>query len=244
MRPAHIASFLVMLVVATGAVLATYWLTRPEPPRPTSLAEIRADVVPRLRRELTAKDLALGSPVFIRIFKETNELEVWLSPGGRYQHFRTYPICAYSGALGPKLREGDGQAPEGIYAVGRAQLNPASNYHLSFNLGYPNAFDRAHGRTGSFLMVHGRCVSVGCYAMTDRGIEEIYLVVEAALNAGGRDVPVHIFPFRMTDTALPRHRQSEWYGFWSMLKPAFDAFERTRMVPATRVLAGVYVVKP
>ncbi|MEZ5852935.1 MAG: murein L,D-transpeptidase family protein [Hyphomicrobiaceae bacterium] len=232
-----------LAVIALVAYFADL-MRQPAPRRPGTLSEIRAEVIPRLQRELTAKDLALGSPVFIRIFKATKELEVWLSEGPRYRLFKTYPICAYSGTLGPKLREGDGQAPEGFYTVGRSQLNPASNYHLSFNLGYPNAFDRALGRTGSFLMVHGRCASVGCYAMTDPGIEEIYLLVEAAVARGGRSVPVHIFPFRMTGTALMQHRQSEWHGFWSMLKPAYDAFERTRTVPATRVAAGAYIVAP
>ncbi len=243
MRFSFIRWFLSCIAVVIAAI-AAYWLYRPEPHRPASLREIRAEVIPRLQRELAATDLSLGSPVFIRIFKETKELEIWLLQGARYRLFKTYPICAYSGSLGPKLREGDRQAPEGFYAVGRSQLNPASHYHLSFNLGYPNAFDRARGRTGSFLMVHGRCVSVGCYAMTDPGIEEIYLLVEAAVTRGARSVPVHIFPFRMTGTALLRHRQSEWHAFWSMLKPAYDAFERTHTVPATRVAAGAYVVGP
>ena len=129
---------------------------------------------------------------------------------GAFAPFETYPICAWSGELGPKLAEGDRQAPEGFYAVGLKQLNPNSNYHRAFNLGFPNAYDRALGRTGSFLMVHGDCVSIGCYAMTDQGIDEIYRIVEAALHQGQREVPVHAFPFRMTEKAMAEKAGHRW----------------------------------
>ncbi|MGL5115998.1 MAG: L,D-transpeptidase family protein, partial [Beijerinckiaceae bacterium] len=127
---------------------------------------------------------------------------------------------------GPKLKEGDGQSPEGFYAVTRRALNPNSSYYLSFNLGFPNAFDRAHGRTGSFLMVHGDCLSVGCYAMTDSGIEEIYGLVEAALGSEQKEVPVHVFPFRMTEASQSRHGRSPHAAFWRNLQEGHDWFER------------------
>ncbi|MEM8617038.1 MAG: L,D-transpeptidase family protein, partial [Pseudomonadota bacterium] len=141
-----------------------------------------------------------GTETFIRIFKQENELELWLKAPNenQYELSKTFPICAWSGALGPKLREGDGQSPEGFYRVGLGSLNPNSSFHLSFNLGFPNAYDRAHGRTGSYLMVHGACASIGCYAMTDAGIEEIYAAVETTLRSGQTAVSVHVFPFRLT----------------------------------------------
>src|SRR6266516_5598597 len=141
-------------------------------------------VTPRLSAALRPRELRIGLPVYIRIFKEEKQLELWVSRTREFELFKTYPICTFSGDLGPKLREGDSQSPEGFYFGGPPQLNPASRFHLSFNLGYPNAFDRANGRTGGALMVHGDCVSVGCYAMTNEWIEEIYTMTDAALRGG------------------------------------------------------------
>lgn len=202
-----------------------------------------ARVRPALERDLTAKNLAFGAPVFMRVFKREAELELWLrARDGAYRLFRTYPICTFSGALGPKRRQGDNQAPEGFYRVALGQLNPASQFHLSFNLGYPNAYDRAHGYTGDFLMVHGSCVSIGCYAMGDGAIEEIYTLAEAALRGGQRAFEVHALPFRLDDPALAAERASPWHDFWSELKPGYDAFERTRKPPAVAVKERRYVV--
>ena len=185
-----------------------------------------------------------GQPVFLRIFKEEGELEVWLRGAQSYALFETYPICAWSGALGPKLKEGDGQSPEGFYFVPASALNPASRFHLSFNLGFPNAYDRAHGRTGSFLMVHGDCVSIGCYAMTDAKIEEIYGLVEAALREGQPFVRVHAFPFRMTARNMARHAASSWIEFWTNLKEGYDSFERTGRPPDVTVRDLRYHFEP
>jgi murein L,D-transpeptidase YafK len=148
-----------------------------------------------LDQRLAAKDVALGVPIFIRIFKLESELELWVQKSGRYELFATYPICLWSGRLGPKLQEGDKQAPEGFYTVDKDALNPDSRWHRSFNLGFPNAFDQAYGRTGSFLMVHGGCASIGCYAMTDRVVDEIWRMVTSALDAGQERFAVHVFPF-------------------------------------------------
>ncbi len=202
------------------------------PPEPeTSLAE-RLAVVGRTQ----------GDAVFLRIFKEEADLEVWLSDGEIFHLFQSYPICRWSGELGPKLQEGDHQAPEGFYTVVRDSLNPNSKYHLSFNLGFPNEFDRSLDRTGSFLMVHGGCVSVGCYAMTDPGIEEIYGLVEAALEQGQPAVQVHALPFRMSDDNVARYAESPWIGFWHNLKEGYDAFEETRRPPVVEAVDGVYFV--
>lgn len=150
----------------------------------------------RLNDALVKQGLSFGRSAYVRIFKEEAELEVWLQNGARYERLKTYPICALSGTLGPKIREGDAQSPEGFYGVTRAQLNPQSHYHLAFDVGYPNAYDRSLGRTGSLIMVHGDCVSIGCFAMTNEGIEEIYSLAGAALAKGQTSVPVHVFPFR------------------------------------------------
>lgn len=217
-------------------------------PREVPSSDRSREAVERTSRKLapllSRKDLRLGAPVFLRIFKEEKLLEVWLQDGKRFELFESYPICYFSGELGPKQKEGDRQSPEGFYSVLPAALNPNSQFHLSFNLGYPNTFDRAHGRTGSFLMVHGSCVSIGCYAMTDPGIEEIYTLVEAALRNGQGAFQVHSFPFRMTPENLARHRPSEWWEFWANLQEGYDLFERDRVPPGVRVRGGRYVFAP
>lgn len=198
---------------------------------------------PQLERALEAQGLRLGSPVYLRLTKAPAELTAFVAAAdGRFKVFRTWPVCAVSGSLGPKLREGDRQAPEGFYTVRPVQMNPASSYHLSFNLGYPNAFDRAHGRDGSFLMVHGACVSAGCFAMTDRGIEEIWTLMQAAFEGGQTGVEVHIFPFAMTAQNLAAHQASAHLPFWMNLAPAWTQFEETARVPYIRVSSGAYQV--
>lgn len=203
-------------------------------------AQAQARVQAALTAELEALGASWGAPLYLRIFKASDELEVWVEAGARYQRLRTWPICTWSGGLGPKLRQGDGQAPEGFYEVAAPQLNPSSRFHLSFNLGYPNAFDRAHGRTGDYLMVHGNCVSIGCYAMGDAAIEEIYTLVAAALAQGQRAVPVHAFPFRMDGDWEAQHAGSEWLPFWRQLAAAYRAFARTGQPPRVRVVEGEY----
>lgn len=159
-----------------------------------------------------------GCPVFLRAFKEEAELELWVQQGGVWQLHRTYPILGQSVTLGPKTAEGDGQVPEGFYAVTPRALNPCSNYHLAFNIGYPNAYDSAHGRTGSFIMIHGKERSVGCLAMGDAAIEEIYTLVAEALRAApDRPVPVHLFPFRLTEERLIAEADSPHIDFWHYL---------------------------
>ncbi|MFT3789490.1 MAG: murein L,D-transpeptidase family protein [Rudaea sp.] len=203
--------------------------------------EAEARVRPALERDLATVRLRYGAPVFVRIFKRESELELWLREGeGKFILFRKYPVCKFSGDLGPKQREGDNQAPEGFYSVAPKQLNPTSKYHLAFNLGYPNEYDRAHGRTGSALMVHGDCVSIGCYAMGDAGIEEIYTLAAAALRAGQGAFDVHVFPFRPTDAALAASAGSPWHAFWQELAPAYALFERDHVPPRISVENGRY----
>lgn len=193
---------------------------------------------------LSARGHRLGDAVHVRIYKREARLEVWLAgEEGRYRHFRDYPICAFSGSPGPKLKEGDRQAPEGFYKVRRAQLNPASRHHLAFNLGFPNEYDRQLGRTGSALMVHGGCSSVGCYAITDAGVDEVYAMVDAALAAGQDGVDVHAFPFVMdavSVAALARDAHP-WAGFWANLAEGHAIFESERRVPRVAACSGRYV---
>jgi len=197
-----------------------------------------------LDARLSQAGLKLGDPIFMRIFKREFLLEIWMQRNGSFQHFATYPICRFSGTLGPKLRQGDHQSPEGIYTVGSGQLNPASRWHRSFNLGFPNSFDRAHARTGTYLMVHGGCSSVGCYAMTDDVIDEIWRIVTAALKNGQKRFQVQIFPFRMTQEALEARSKQQWAPFWQDLKIAHDLFEQTRIPPRVAVCRKRYMFQP
>lgn len=195
-----------------------------------------------LKQALSALDLEYGAPIFIRIFKDPGVLEVWVeSKNGKYVHFKDYDICYFSGNLGPKLREGDNQSPEGFYFVNAGRLNPWSSYHLAFNLGYPNRYDRFHGRTGSALMVHGNCVSVGCYAMTDDYVDEIYALGAAALKSGQPFFRVHSFPFKLDDKTLSKHKNSQWYPFWLNLKTGYDYFNEHQQPPNVEVINGKYV---
>ena len=196
-----------------------------------------------LDKRISAAGVSRGAPVLLRIFKREFELEIWLMRDGKFQRFATYPICMWSGDLGPKIQQGDRQAPEGFYTVDATALNPASKYHRSFNLGFPNAFDRAHGRTGSLLMVHGDCRSIGCYAMTDPVIDEIWALVTSALQAGQKRIQVEVFPFHMTDANLARHAQDASAPFWSDLKAGHDLFEREHVPPQVSVCRGRYVFR-
>ena len=186
--------------------------------------------------------VALGVPIFIRIFKVESLLEIWVEKEGSFHHLKDYPICAFSGGLGPKQKEGDRQAVEGFYRVKKEQLNPHSKFHLSFNLGYPNSYDRAYHRTGSYLMVHGSCRSVGCYAMTDEKIEEIYALVESALNAGQQAIEVHAFPFHLTSQNIAHYANHRWFDFWMNLKEGYDYFEMYHLAPTIKNTDGYYQI--
>ncbi len=259
-----------LLGQASGPAALAGKTRKPAPSAPSSprSREAVARVTPGLKTALAEKGLAFGAPVFIRIFKEEKLLELWLKgPGKKYVLFKTYPVCTYSGGLGPKLKAGDRQAPEGFYEVPPGALNPSSDFHLSFNIGYPNAYDRAHGRTGGAIMVHGSCVSIGCYAMGNEGIEEIFALADAAFKHGQRAFSVHIFPFRMSRENLESHKgpyriggisknkvdgldrqespedvkEVSWADFWRNLAEGYDLFERDRLPPNVSVRGGRYV---
>ncbi|NBX66069.1 MAG: 2-dehydro-3-deoxyphosphooctonate aldolase [Proteobacteria bacterium] len=196
---------------------------------------------PALSTLLKQRGFELGQPVYIRIFKYEGVVEVWMKRNEQFDLFEVYPICVNSGKLGPKLKQGDRQAPEGFYEINAKHLNPNSKYHLAINMGYPNAYDREHGRTGDFLMIHGACASIGCYALTNANIEEVYSLVKAALDKGQENISVHAFPFRMTREALAERQESKWINFWvSELMPAYETFDVTRLPPRFMTCGGVY----
>ncbi|MET4765771.1 L,D-transpeptidase family protein [Bradyrhizobium ottawaense] len=214
------------------------------------LGESSKPLPAKATRELPAELLSLleqkkmpkYSPIVVRLFKEEAELEVWKQDAtGHFQILKTYPICRWSGDLGPKLYEGDRQAPEGFYTITPELMNPNSNFHLSINLGFPNTFDKANKRNGSFLMIHGDCWSSGCYAMTDEQISEIYSLARDSSLGGRPSFQVQAYPFRLTPANLARHRNSPNLAFWKMLKIGNDHFETTRLEPRVDVCDRRYV---
>ncbi|MGD0641682.1 MAG: murein L,D-transpeptidase family protein [Roseiarcus sp.] len=183
-----------------------------------------------------------SAPMLIRTYKQEAEFEIWkMNSDGRYALLKTYPMCRWSGQLGPKTREGDRQVPEGFYAITPGQMNPNSNYYLSFNVGYPNAYDRALGRTGGSIMVHGVCSSAGCFSMTDAQIGEIYAIAREAFNGGQRAIQMQSYPFRMTAENLAKHRLDPNIAFWKELKNGADHFEVTKAEPPVLVCGRHYI---
>jgi len=190
---------------------------------------------------MASKGMSQTDPILMRAYKKESEIEVWKrGSDGRYALLKTYPMCRWSGQLGPKTREGDRQAPEGFYTITPAQMNPNSSFHLSFDLGYPNAYDRAHGRTGAHLMVHGSCSSSGCFAMTDEAISEVYAIAREAFASGQRSFQFQSYPFRMTAENLARHRLDPNIAFWRNLKEGSDYFELAKQEPQVSVASGRY----
>lgn len=196
----------------------------------------------KLVSAMKSKRMRISDPVMIRIYKQESELEVWKrTASGKFALLKTWPMCRWSGQLGPKKTEGDRQAPEGFYHVTKGMLNPASDYFLSFNLGFPNVYDRAHNRTGTALMVHGACTSSGCFALTNDGVGEIYAIVRDALDAGQESVQVQSFPFRMTPQNMAINRSDPNMDFWRNLEEGADHFEATRQPPKVAVCGRRYV---
>ena len=205
-------------------------------------AKANQPVTPKLVAAMVEKNMDLQSPILVRLFKQEAELEVWKQDrSGRFALLKTYPICRWSGDLGPKVREGDRQAPEGFYSISPGQMNPQSAYYLSFNTGYPNAFDRSLGRTGSELMVHGDCSSRGCYAMTDEQIAEIYSLGRESFFGGQRAFQFQAYPFHMTAVNMAKHRNNPNMPFWRMIKEGNDHFEVTRQEPKVDFCEKKYV---
>lgn len=226
------AAFLLSAMVAlSGCALFGYDLKRSERPVPAKLLS-----------EMNSRGLSVASPILIRVFKQESELELWkMGRDGRYALLKTYPICRWSGKLGPKKVEGDRQTPEGFYSIAPSQMNPDSRYYLSFNLGYPNRLEAALGYQGAALMIHGACSSSGCYAVTDDAAFEIYSVAREAFRGGQPAFQVEALPFRMTPANFALHRDDPNMPFWRTLKEGSDAFELTRREPRVGYCGGRYV---
>ena len=237
--PALLAVFAVILAFAAGPpVLAAPKAGAAQATTPTAAQPSDLD------QRLTKAGLTRGAPVLLRIFKEESELELWMQTGDTYKRFATYPICRWKGVLGPKFFEGDKQSPEGFYSFGQESLIWQGHYFRAFNVNFPNALDQSLGRTGSGILIHGACSSIGCYAMTDGIIDELFDLIVAGLASGQARVQVHAFPFHMTTANLNRHANSPWNQFWRDLKPASDLFVATQIPPRIGFCDGRYVVKP
>lgn len=197
---------------------------------------------PAVLSKMSAMNIDRASPIMLRIFKEEGRLEVWKADrSNRFQQVRNYKICAWSGKLGPKTKEGDRQAPEGFYPLSKANMNPNSSYYLAINTGYPNAFDRANKASGTHLMIHGACSSSGCYSMTDEQMVEIFALARDAFGGGQSTIQLQAFPFRMTAENMARHRDNPHIEFWKMLKVGYDHFEVTKRPPEVNVCEKKYV---
>src|SRR5271157_3065565 len=226
------------LMVGTAALLAgcddSYLDTGPgrseHPVSSATLAQMeKIDTTPSL-------------PVLIRAYKKEAELEIWkMNSEGHYALLKTYPMCRWSGQLGPKTREGDMQVPEGFYTIAPGQMNPNSHYYLSFNVGYPNAYDRALGRTGGSVMVHGVCSSAGCFSMTDEQVADIYTIARDAFRGGQREIQLQSYPFHMSAENLAKYRLDPNIAFWKELKNGSDHFEVAKTEPAVLVCGKHYV---
>lgn len=232
--------WVVLVVAAVAAII----IGREVVGSPRSARETNQPAAPALpiRSVCTLADVPYPPrQIFIRAFKEERELELWgADKSGKMQLLRTYPIAAASGGPGPKRREGDQQVPEGVYRVD--QFNPHSRFHLSLRVNYPNKADRILGdraNLGGDIYIHGNQVSIGCLAMTDPKIEEIYSLASTARP----DITVHIFPCRMEGGtyAQLKRRYPALAGFWKQLQPIYAAFEAKRVVPQVRIMRnGVY----
>ena len=229
LKPTFVAASLLALTACQGSIDSLV----PKEDRP---------VPSKLIRAMKAKGMSPKAPIMIRVYKQSSELEVWKQTHtGRYALLSSYEICKWSGKLGPKFKEGDRQAPEGFYNVNKHQMNPRSSFHLSFNMGFPNVYDRSHGRTGSHLMVHGACSSAGCYSMTDEQVEVIYALARDAFDGGQKAFQMQAFPFRMTTKNMVKYKDHKHFKFWQMLKRGHDHFEITRKPPKVDVCGKRYV---
>lgn len=225
------------LLLATGMLMAC------QERLPTSIhAKVEQNLPKDIQDRMVLHNIDQYAPIMMRFFKEENFAEVWKqSRTGPFVLMARYDICKWSGELGPKYKEGDRQAPEGFYTVSANQMNPYSKYYLSFNIGFPNLYDREHGRTGSYLMVHGGCSSAGCYSMSDKNMAQIYAFARDAFRGGQKEFQLQSFPFRMTTSNMVRHRKNPHYQFWTMLKEGYDLFEMERVPPKVDVYEKRYV---
>ncbi|HZS63762.1 MAG TPA: L,D-transpeptidase family protein [Xanthobacteraceae bacterium] len=235
-------SSLARTLLAPAAIAATVALAGCDTDGVDLSARALAPIPQKTLALMAEKNMTKEAPILVRIFKEESELEVWKQDSsGKFALLKSYPICRWSGDLGPKIKEGDRQAPEGFYTITPGQMNPHSQYYLAFNIGFPNAYDQANGRTGDFLMIHGDCSSRGCYAMTDEQIAELYALARESFFAGQDSFQIQAYPFRMTPENMAKHRNNPNIPFWKMLKEGYDHFEVTHLQPKVDVCDRHYV---
>nr|NQU93502.1 murein L,D-transpeptidase [Bacteroidota bacterium] len=225
------------MIAGTG----TGWCQSPAIPHNARSDKAIDDQLPTLQDAFKKKGLVPGNKVFIRVFKKTDDFEIWVKKGNTFQLFANYKICDYSGGLGSKKKQGDSKTPEGFYFVKPSSMFPSSTFHLAFNIGYPNKYDRSHGHSGGAIMVHGDCVSIGCIAMTDLVIEKIWTIITKAFEKGQPFFRIHIFPFRMTDENLENYMNSPNLDFWNNLREGYDFFEKNGYPPNVEVADGKYI---
>jgi murein L,D-transpeptidase YafK len=205
---------------------------------PKASRELPASIVQKIK----AKGMKKNAPVYFRLFKDEHVLEVWKQKdNGKFDMVQNYNICAWSGTLGPKVKQGDRQAPEGYYPLRPSQMNPASKYFLAINTGFPNAFDRAHGRSGADLMIHGACSSSGCYSMTDENVQQIFAFARDAFEGGQSEIILEALPFRMTPEKMALFATHKDFKFWEMLREGYDSFELTKIPPKVDFCEKKYV---
>ncbi|NOT71386.1 MAG: murein L,D-transpeptidase [Hyphomicrobium sp.] len=252
-------AFAQVLACASAAAASIAALSQPASALTIELKDVAADRIERQRAaasgalplpntpniadfqdRMRQKGVRLSAPIVIRVFKTESELEVWKEKDGAFVLFATYPICHWSGSVGPKMRDGDKQAPEGFYTVNRQQTRHVGRWPKSLNIGFPNILDQSQARTGDNILIHGGCSSVGCFAMTNPVMDEIHNLTDAAIDGGQDVVPIHVFPFRMTDDNMKANADSPWIGFWTNLKEGYDAFEQLRKPVAVSVCDGRY----
>ncbi len=230
--------FLGLVVAMAISHTATALEVEVQPATPVTMPSLG-----KIAERMTQQGFGRGAPIYIRIFKEESALEVWMQKDGRFSLFETYPICKYDGVLGPKLAEGDRQSPEGFYTVSPSQLRWTGRWYRGFDLSFPNAYDADQGRTGSAILIHGGCGSIGCYAMTNRVVDELFEIATEAFDGGQPRFSVHVFPFRMTTANAAKYNDDAWASFWKRLKPAYDFFEETRTPPTVSVCEAEYRIE-
>jgi murein L,D-transpeptidase YafK len=218
---------------------------------PARVAKARETKFEALKEKFAKAGVAYpAKQMLVRAFKEEGELELWAGDGkAPLVRVATWPICAKSGALGPKRKQGDLQVPEGVYTIDK--LNPWSSFHLSLHVDYPNKADKAAGKKlgikdlGGEIMVHGNCVTIGCIPIQDDPIEELYL----AINDAKLHPTIHIFPGRLDDAGLTKllalDVDAETKRFWKdELAPIYRTFELSKRIPDVSVDGnGRYKVK-
>ncbi|MCF3639436.1 murein L,D-transpeptidase [Rhizobium sp. TRM95111] len=242
MRLTVLAAVSLLAVAAAGCTNETLDSVGPTVDVKTVKNKVEYQLSNTVLSRMASLNIDRQAPLMIRIVKEEGMLEVWKADrSNRFQMVKSYKICAWSGKLGPKVKEGDRQAPEGFYPLSRAHLNPNSSYYLAINTGYPNTYDRANGRSGSHLMIHGACSSSGCYSMSDEQMLEIFAFARDAFKGGQDTIQLQAFPFRMTAENMARHRDNPNIEFWKMLKVGYDHFQVTKRPPEVQVCDRKYV---